>query len=109
MDDPRPSETGVQAGQGQAPARGPLHINGWRVAYRTEFPERAKTGKVIKQLKARAKVFAAHKLIKKLKPASRHRPIEEQMKWQTTKLAAAKREALVFKLALAAVKGAKPA
>ena len=80
------------------------YINGWRVAYRTEFPERTKTQKVIKALQAKSTVVEKHGLTRKLKPAARHRDVDEQKKWRASKLAVARRRGQVWKKALAELK-----
>ena len=52
----------------------PKCIDGWRVAYRTEFPERAKTKDVKRRLRTAFVKFDKAALTKKFnQPASRHR------------------------------------
>ena len=74
----------------------PTCIDGWRVAYRTEFPERAKTKDVKNRPSRTFAKFDKEKLAKKFKqPASRHRAFNKDAAKQ--KCARAKVRAKVVK------------
>ena len=74
----------------------PKCIDGWRVAYRTEFPERAKTKDVKRRFRTAFVKFDKAALAKKFnQPASRHRAVNKDAAKQ--KRARAKVRAKVVK------------